>query len=431
MPTHVQLALEPYKVAFRKTGHVDGLLEERFNPDTGQNEFKTQQEWERILELTGPAPTAPNTTDYDREFPPLPGVAPAVPTPTTGVSRMNAVDKGVHVANSGWEAAAQARLRIERGATSALRAGMTSHQNKRTGVAKQGVENACEMAGGLAEILVSQPQLVQKGGLLVRIMGGVAGQGQHAKNEDETEQQTASRIAARIQAAAGRLALGGGEDDDGNMILQFIGCFADGLTEVIEGKSPAVEQFDTLWPLIQRTFGLQANDKQKLLDRVDGYKQIAGAASDTLSGKVKRRGHTRKGEMPNDPRLKISDSNALIKGDISGSMHSSLLAQELATTLFAGNPIKPRGASVLVTDKRLLDARAMDAIALTAGGMEGVQDTVYHTAFEMLNGMRAISGAPEVSQAMATEIMDRMSKGASYTDAFEESFDDDDLPWLP
>jgi len=208
------------------------------------------------------------------------------------------------------------------------------------------------------------------------------------------------------------------------MVMQFIGCFVDGLTEVTEGKKTAKEQFDELWP----QFRLGDDRKEKLLKRVEGYKQLAGAASDTLSGKSARKGDTRKGFMSDDPRKQL-ESTALIRNDLSGSMHSSLMAQEIAEGLFGDGEIKEMGAPVVLTDKNLVNARATDALALTAGGKEGEEDTVYHTAFEMINGMQGITGAPPVSQAMATEIMDLMAHGSSFTDAMELHYPGVDFPW--
>ena len=333
----------------------------------------------------------------------------------------------VHVQNDSWTAAAEARLRIEREATEKMRADMTKSVNGRTGEAKEGVLNNCKMAANLTGLLKGNPELLQAGGLFSRIVGTLEGQGQHDVDKENPDPQV---VIDNIGSASTRVARGRGEGDDANKVLQFIGCFVDGLTEVNEGQPTAVKQFDKVWPGFRDAFGLQDSDKEKLLARVDGYKEIAGAAADTLSGKGKRKGDTRVGVMPNDPRYKIGDENALIKGDISGSMHSQLLAQELAESLLGGKGIKDKGDPVVVKNKSVLDARAVDALALTAGGKAGPTDVVFHTAYEMINGMRAITGAPEVSQPIATEVMDRMLKGKSFTDAMEEFFGPAELPWL-
>ena len=78
-------------------------------------------------------------------------------------------------------------------------------------------------------------------------------------------------------------------------------------------------------------------------------------------------------------------------------------------------------------DKGVLNARALDALALTAGGKKGDEDLVFHTAYEMINGMRAITGLPSINQIMATDIMARMLEGQSFTDAVEALFED--VPW--
>lgn len=336
----------------------------------------------------------------------------------------------VHVLNKGWAAGAEARLGIERKATEKMRKDLTDNLNKRTGKAKKGVENNCKMATGLAGLLKANPEMLNEGGLFSRIVGGteaqIEGQGQHKIDKKKPDAQV---VIKTITESAGRLAQGKGEGNDANNVLQFIGCFVDGLTEVNEGKKDAKEQFEKVWPSFRDSFKLEDKDKKKLLDRVLGYKEVAGAASDTLSGKGTRKDNTRAGKMPNDPRLKIEDDNALIKGDISGSMHSCLLAQELSESLMGGEGIKSMGDPVLVKDKVLINARALDALAITAGGKKGETDTVFHTAYEMINGMRAISGAPQVSQPIATEIMDRMMKGTSFTDAMESIFKGEKLPW--
>lgn len=67
---------------------------------------------------------------------------------------------------------------------------------------------------------------------------------------------------------------------------------------------------------------------------------------------------------------------------------------------------------------------------MTAGGKIGDSDLVLHTAYEMINGMRAISGTPKVTQRQATEVMGIMLLGGAFTDAMEGIFERDQLPWL-
>ena len=437
-------------LTMKKTGVrevLETLLVEDANPTTGKMEQHHPTEWARIKERAGPLPKAPDTSQYDKDFPPLPGQKVAPPKNPGGKTPMHRFTtegpsktqpelpqqgqrpppvpfNEVHVQTDQWSGGAEARLRIERESTSKMRANMTKNVNGRTGTAKQGVENNCKMAMGLTTVLQENPALLEDGGLLGRLVGTTEGQGQHS-NRDPKE------VIESITNASKRLAEGKGEKDDANKVMQFIGCFVDGLTEVLEpDKDKAKQQFEKMWPSFQKAFGLQEGDKKKLLERVDGYKEIAGGVSDTLGGKGTRKGDTRSGIMTNDPRYKLEEQSALIKGDISGSMHSQLLAQELAETLMGGKGIKDKGDSVLVTDKKLLDARATDALALTAGGQDGTTDKVFHTAWEMINGMQAITGAPKVTQPIATEIMDLMSKGSSFTDAMEKFYKPEELPWL-
>jgi hypothetical protein len=212
---------------------------------------------------------------------------------------------------------------------------------------------------------------------------------------------------------------------------------------VTEGKKKPIEQFDKAWPMFAELFGLEDDDKGALLRRVQGYKEIAGGVADTLSGKGTRKDDTRGGFMPTDTDYRIDDEDALIKGDISGSMHSCLLAQELSESLLGREVvnergekvivkqgIKQRGEPVLVTDPKVLDARALDALALTAGGKIGSFDLVLHTAYEMINGMRAISGAPKVNQSQATTVMASMLKGVPFTEAMASILPAEKLPWL-
>lgn len=437
----------------QRTGRTKGLLEEGFNPRTKKYEFHHPDEWENLAQrapvLSGDVP------------PTTPG---GKAKPVRGKTSMEKVDSGVSIQSSDDLDTAEARLQIERASTTKMRKNLTANVNGRTGAAKEGVKHNSQMASELAGLLKNNPELLEQGGLLSRISGGpgskaIEGQGQHrvkqikaldkngqwipimdkttgaqAVDKDDkllyqmqNDPEDVQRVVGDISAAAERLASGQGQGDDANIVLQFIGCFVDGLTEVIEGQKTAQKQFEKVWPTLRAALHLKDSDKDKLLARVHGYKEIAGAMSDTLSGKGTRKGDTRQGVMPNDPRLKIEDDEALIKGDISGSMHSCLLAQELSESLFGGGGIKDVGAPVQVIDKGVLNARALDALALTAGGKKGDEDLVFHTAYEMINGMRAITGLPSINQIMATDIMARMLEGQSFTDAVEALFED--VPW--
>jgi hypothetical protein len=427
------------------TGKKKGELVEGWNPATRRNEYHHPTEWANLKHRATELPDGRlERALYEENFPALPGAKPTVPVDPKGKTPMKKValgkDEDVNVLNTGWQVAAEARLRTERIATEKMRKELTSSVNGRKGKAKEGVKNNSGMASSLAGLLQKYPEMVEGGGLLSRIVSDpskatLEHQGQHSIPVNPQGKPDPTQAIRTISEAAERLAKGKGEGDDGNYVLQFIGCFVDGLTEVNEGKPKAKEQFDLVWPEFMKAFKLKEEDKEKLLLRVSGYKEIAGGASDTLSGKGTRKGDTRglnpekEVRMPNDPRLKIDDDNALIKGDISGSMHSCLLAQELSESLMGGAGIKEEGDPVVVKDKDLINARAVDALALTAGGMQGSSDSVFHTAFEMINGMQAITGLPPVSQAMATEIMDRMTKGQSFTDAVEPFFSDDEMPW--
>lgn len=461
-PKHLQPP-EEGEMGFR-TGKKKGELEEGLNSKNGKLEYHSKAEW---LNLRLRAFELPDTTDeqeqYDRDFPPLPGTTPTPRVDPKGKTPMKKVETGkssVSVLNDKWVGGAEARLKIERQATRKIRKDLTLNVNSRQGKAKEGVKKNSDMAKGLTALLAKYPELVESDGLLSRIAGSVEGQGQHAikkpkvpvmdkndppaqvKNEkgelqfkEEVDTADVALAVQNVTAAAERLSKGKGVDQDANIVMQFIGCFVDGMTEVTEGKPKAAQQFDLIWPDFAKAFKLKDEDKEKLLNRVKGYKEIAGGAADTLSGKGTRKNDTRgtnddkQVRMPNDPRLKIDDDNALIKNDISGSMHSSVMAQELAESLAPGGVIKEEGDSVLVKDKDLINARVIDALALTAGGMNGQSDLVMHTAFEMINGIQAITGLPPISQVLATEIMDRMEKGQSFTDAVEPFFDDEQLPW--
>jgi hypothetical protein len=427
---------DSYRLGAR-TGKKQGELEEGWNPKTKKYEYHHPDEWTRMIELAGAPPEVrPSWLQDDKEFPPLSGTPPKAPVDPAGRTQMHKIApdkvgdaKDVHVKDTSWTAAAEARLRTERGTTTKIREDLTRNLNDRKGKAKEGVKNNCAMASGLAGLLKERPELVNNGGLFGRIIGTVEGQGQH-------KERNAEKVVDEVSSSAQRLSEGKGQGVDANNVLQFIGCFVDGLTEVNEGKEPAVKQFDDAWPQFQKIFKLKDADKQKLLDRVKGYKELAGAASDTLSGKEARKPDTRTGFMSNDPRKQIEDKNALIKGDISGSMHSCLLAQELAESLMGGGGIKEMGDPVVVKDKELLNARALDALALTAGGKDKDKDhpdkdvdSVFHTAYEMINGMQAISGAPKVSQPIATKVMELMIEGTSFTDAMESIYKDEKLPW--
>ena len=392
----------------RRTGKKNGDLEEGWNTKTKKYEFKLPKEWDRMKELEGPPPEGPPPRLLLGDWPPL--GKPRMPIgPIDDPRKMLKLSVGdVHVHSQLWAAASEARLLIERKSISQMRANLTEEMNKRTETAKKSLDDNCAMAIALAGMLSGNDDLLKKGGLFFRIIGQTERQGQFSVADS-------MKIAETVIDAANRLRRNEGTNDDGNIVLQFMGCFTDGLTEVIEGKTVASDQFDEIWPKFQ------LNDKAKveLLERIEAYKQLAGAASDTLSGKSARKVETRKGFMPNDPRLQLEDT-ALIKNDISGSMHSCFLAQELAESLFSdGNQVKKKGEPVLLTNKELINSRVVDALAMTAGGKNGENDDVFHTAFEMINGMRGITGTPFISQAIATEIIDRMGKGKSFTDAIE------------
>jgi hypothetical protein len=428
----------------KRTGYSKGELIEGWNGINERYEYKHPDEWKRL--------DARDKLDldwlFDEDF------------EKNRTTEMQKVGSGVHVQKD--DGVSKERLETERKATALMRSGLTDNLKGRKGKAQEDVKNNSDMAQKLVSLVEKNPDLLDTDGLLSRIMGGIQGQGQFAvkdngwskekdpvkkkqmqEEQNQTQRKESGTVIKSITEAAERLKAGKGEGEDGNKILQFISCFVDGLTEVTEGKQKPIEQLDKVWPLFQEAFGLTEDDKSNLLIRVLGYKEIAGGVADTLSGKGTRKDDTRAGLMPTDTDYKIEDEDALIKGDISGSMHSCLLAQELSESLLGREVetedgekviekpgLKQRGESVLVTDKGQLDARALDALALTAGGKIGENDIVLHTAYEMINGMRAISGAPKVSQSQATFVMAAMLKGETFTKAMESIFPSEKLPWL-
>ncbi len=427
----------------KRTGYSKGELEEGWNGITERYEFKHPDEWKRL----GARDKLNLEILFDENY------------EQNRKTEMQKVASGVHVQKPSSETAKL--LETEREATALMRADLTNNLNGRKGTAQEDVKNNSEMAKKLVGLLDQNPDLLDTDGLLSRIMGGIKDQGQFGvpdngwskekdpqkkkqmqEEQNQTNRNQAPIVIKSITDAAEKLKSGKGEGEDGNKVLQFISCFVDGLTEVTEGKDKPIKQLDKVWPLFQQAFGLTEDDKSNLLIRVQGYKEIAGGVADTLSGKGTRKDDTRAGFMPTDTDYKIEDEDALIKGDISGSMHSCLLAQELSETLLGREVekgdgkvvekqgLKQRGEPVLVLDKNVLDARALDALALTAGGKIGDHDIVLHTAYEMINGMRAISGAPKVNQTQASIVMAAMLKGTSFTTAMESLFTSDKLPWL-
>jgi hypothetical protein len=427
-----------------RSGKTDGELVEAWNSKNERYEFHHPDEWQRLVERKGGGTMEGGSTPmvqlkkstakyvYDEQEKKLKAVGdPNDASNVTGVFIQQNANQFIGTFET--------HLRWERESTTKVRAGMTDNVNNREGKAQQDVKNNCGMASKLADVIKAKPELLNEGGLLNRIVGQIEGQGQFKREKDDTVD--VDKLLTEIKDASDRLAAGKGEADDANKVMQLIGCFTDGLTEVVEykngdkNKKTASDQFDDVWPTFMQAFNLKEDDKEKLLARVDGYKEIAGGVADTMSGKGTRKGKTRNERaMPDDPRYKIEDQDALIRNDISGSMHSSLLAQELSESLQGGG-IKGKGDSVLVKDKGALDARAYDALAITAGGIDNSekgkgQDSVLHTAWEMINGMRAVSGAPEVDEAGASYIIRQMGKGVSFTAAMEDLFKPEQLPWL-
>ncbi len=438
-----KLALVPGNFGFL-TGKTDGELVEGWNAKTKKNEFHHLTEWEKLIErdgggkpedMIGGATKMINLKKQSAKF--------ILDKKTRTLTQAPSQNTGVFIQehDNQFIGTFETHIRWERESTQGMRKGMTDNVNQRSGKAKDGVAKNCDMAKKLTGLIKANPELMSDGGLLGRIAGTISGQGQHEVDQNNIDEKAVERVIKDISDASDRLQRGEGVEGDANKIMQLIGCFTDGLTEVTEGKEKAAKQFETVWPEFAKAFGLEEGDKGKLLARVQGYKEIAGGVADTISGKGTRKDVTRgtlkdeKGNpitaaMPNDPRYKISDENALIKNDISGSMHSSLLAQELSESLIGRAPIKGKGESVQVKDKGLIDARAYDALSLTAGGKKGQADIVMHTAYEMINGMRAITGGPEVDEAGASFIIRQMGKGVTFTDAMESLFKPEQLPWL-
>jgi hypothetical protein len=446
------------------TGNKEGELIEGWNPITQKKELNSKEEWANIEKRRGPKMDTKKAEMEHLEGMDLSGLeVPEFDEHGAPTGKTKKVDMGdftlkapVHVQSKDetfGKGLEEQQLVVERFAFKQMRAKMTDTINKRfdtkdvhySETAKQGMVNHCAMAQGLTSLLKKDGDFdpadlfksfevddqkggkKKEGGLLSRIVGSTEGQGGFAK-------PTPEEVMKQIMESADRLKAGRGTGDDGNKITQFLAAFVDGLTEVIEGSSTGGKQFEQIWPKFATAFGLKDGDKKKLLERIEGYKKLAGGMSDTLSGKGTRKGVVRGGSMPTDERYKIEEEDALIKGDISGSMHSQLLAQELSTTLFdtKGPKIKDQGESVQLVDTGLLNARAHDALMLTAGGKDVEGDSVFHTAFEMINGMQKITGCPRVSQKQASDIMVMLRGGMTFTEAMEEIFpsnDDGKLPW--
>jgi hypothetical protein len=416
-----------------------------------------QEEWDRIDQMKGPRP----------EGHPEDGQVPSVLHRATQHSKTvtekkdgTVTHKTVQIGNDGetgeqmfhvrdgvhaplnWEdvsqgklGEAQERLAFERKATSWLRGSLTKSANQREDKAKESVQKNSDMATGLAGILEKHPELLGKDGLFSRIVGPVTGQGQYKSGTPVKD------IVEKVTGAAQRVKEGKGEGEDHNLVLQFIGCFTDGLTEVIENKEVAKTQMEAIWPDFCDAFGVAEEDREalfkKLKARVENYKAIAGGRSDTLTGKGSRKDLTREGINPSDPRLRINEHEALIKGDVSGSVHSCFLAYELAESL--QNPMGiDEEKDVVLTDRGLIDARVLDALSMTAGGKfdqgkvlkENPGDGVFHTAWEMLNGMRGITGVTEMlTQDQATKVIELMWKGKGYTQAMKTVLPDAEFGW--
>ena len=347
-----KLALVPGNFGFL-TGKTDGELVEGWNAKTKKNEFHHPEEWERLIErdgggkpgdMIGGATTMINLKKQTAMFTldKKTGKLTQAPSQNTGVF--------IQEHDNQFIGTFETHIRWERESTQEMRKGMTDNVNNREGEAKDGVAKNCDMAKKLTGLITTE--MLEEGGLLGRIAGPIAGQGQHEVGEEyevdgkknkRFSQKDVEKVIKDITDASDRLQRGEGLEGDANKIMQLIGCFTDGLTEVTEGKEKAAKQFDTVWPEFAKAFGLEEGDKGKLLARVQGYKEIAGGVADTISGKGTRKDVTRgmlkddKGNpitaaMPNDPRYKISDENALIKNDISGSMHSSLLSRFVTTS---------------------------------------------------------------------------------------------------
>jgi hypothetical protein len=404
------------------TGKVDGQLVEGWNATTKKYEYHHPDEWEHFKQREG--------IGLGNEI------------------KMTALGSGgVHIQpHKGTDKLPLAPvferlLKQERDTTAELRKKLSEEVNKRTGGAEEDRRNNCEMAARLTKVLETNPDLLKDGGLFGRIVGNSPGQGQHVVDKNNLDSK---EIVKNINEASKRLAEGQGQPDDANMVLQFIGCFVDGLTEVNEGKNPAADQFKKIRNELCVALKIQPKDLDALMTRVEGFKEIANGVADTGMGKGARKKYTRKSDnhdaaMPESPEWQINDEDALIKNDISGSMHSCLLAQEFSESLVGGKGIKGKGESVKVEDLEKLNARVVDALALTAGarvtkkdqnGKEVHEENVLHTAYEMINGMRAITGMPEIDQMTATQIMILLGKGKTFTDAVETIFPPKKLPWF-
>jgi hypothetical protein len=435
------------------TTETDGLLIKGWNANTKKDEWHSKEEWQHLDDrLRVPTPTKETssemiklkevtgtfkmkTDDGKPNTEPRKEKETVTPFGTVLLQKTENQFVGAFEVYNKWE----------RNASQNMRKNLSESLNKRVKgdnpVLKKGVENNCDMASKLAGLLKpdkDQPEfdpvaLFQKNGLLTRTVGTTVNQGGFAKEQGKTTPNPET-VMKEIFEAAENLKNGNGKEGDANKITQFIAAFIDGITEVNEGNEIAAKQLDMLWKRFAAAFGLDDNDKKKLLDRVEGYKEIAGGHADTISGKGGRKKQTRAGLMPNDPNYKIDEEDALIGGDISGSMQSQLLAQELAESLMggeSGKKIKGRGDPIQITDKALLNARVLDALALTAGGKNDEQgDVVFHTGWEMINGMRGITGAPEIDQMSATAVMISMGRGTSYTDAMEAVLPRSKIPWL-
>jgi hypothetical protein len=407
------------------TGKTDGELVEGWNATTKKNEYHHPDEWEHFKQREG-----------------------------IGLGNENKMTKlgsgGVHIQpHKGTDKLPlgpvfERLLKQERDTTAELRKNLSEEVNKRKGGAEEDRKNNCKMAARLTKVLENNPELLKEGGLFGRIVGNLPGQGQHDVDKDNVNP---GKVVMSINQASKRLADGKGQPDDANMVLQFIGCFVDGLTEVNEGKNPASDQFKKIRDELCGALKIQPKDLDALMKRVEGFKEIANGVADTGMGKGERKKYTRKYEtkdikhdfpaMPESPEWQINDEDALIKNDISGSMHSCLLAQELSESLVGGKGIKAKGEPVKVENLEKLNARVVDALALTAGarktkkqnGKEVHEEIVLHTAYEMINGMRAITGMPEIDQMTATQIMILLGKGKTFTDAVETIFPPKKLPW--
>ncbi len=398
----------------------------------------------------------------------------------TGALEMDVLAKGpfgnTHVRKGQVVELANERLKIERDTSVTLRKDMNDRFNERLkqeGPVKEGILASAKMAGTLAELFNDKSinpddffkkisrddgkgSTLKEDGLLFRAIGGIEGQGQFTGNTPPSDiAKDFKGITEKLFDNKGELIkevndkgeiTKEAEFDDGaaNKIQQFISAFVDGLTTVNEGNKAAQDQYDLLWPKLEKAFGLSKEDKFKLMDRVDVYKKLANGLADTGdSGKGARKGLTRKGQMPVDKNNTIEDPEAIISGDISGSMHSQFLAMELAETLSGkakdefGQPIKgiqSAGASVQIKNKDVLDSRMLDALSITAGGKmvhEGEEkDFVMHSAYEMINGSQAITGvANKVTQKTATKVMELLKDGKSFSQAMEEALPNEVFPW--